>query len=122
MPFVHEVERLIAASDALVFPALENHFARPVIEAAAMGRPTIASRLPTLEEIVDDGKTGILVQPGNVAALAGAIRRVLSDRALAEALGGGGRAQALLRYDLRVQAETIMRTYDEVLAERTKSA
>lgn len=120
MPFVHEVERLIAASDALVFPALENHFARPVIEAAAMGRPTIASRLPTLEEIVDDGSTGLLVQPGNVAALAGAIRRVLSDHALAEALGAGGRAEALLRYDLRVQAETIMRTYDEVLVERTK--
>jgi glycosyltransferase involved in cell wall biosynthesis len=119
MPFVNGVEKLMAAADVVVFPALENHFARPAIEAAAMGRPVIASRLPTLEEIVDDGKSGLLVPPGDVAALAGAIRRVLEDRSLAEALGARGRAQAEERFDLRVQIETIMRTYDDVLGSRT---
>lgn len=56
-------------------------------EAMAVGRPIIASDLPSSREILTDGENALLVPPGDVAALAGAIRRLTEDRGLAERLG-----------------------------------
>ncbi len=59
------------------------------LEAAACGTPTVASDSPGLRDSVVDGETGYLVRHGDVAALAGRIRRVVTDPALRDALGHG---------------------------------
>lgn len=113
--FDPDTPRLLAASDLLVFPALRDHFARPVLEAGAAGLPVVGSRLPTLEEQVVDGRTGYLVPPGDDAALASAIARVLRDPALARRMGEAGRALAVERHDSARNTLAIMSLYDRVL-------
>jgi starch synthase len=65
------------------------------IEAMASGTPVICSRIGGLPEVVQDGVTGLVVEPGDVAALGDAIRRVVGDRAAAERMARAGRERAL---------------------------
>jgi glycosyltransferase involved in cell wall biosynthesis len=95
MPFRRDPERLVAAADVVVFPSTAPHFARPVIEAGAMGKPVVASRIGGVEELVDDGTTGLLVEPCDPIALSSALTAVLVDRAYAKRLGDGGYARSL---------------------------
>jgi glycosyltransferase involved in cell wall biosynthesis len=64
------------------------------MEAFARGRGVVGSRAGGIPDIVEDGVTGILVPPGDPEALAQALMRVLSDRALAQSLADGARADA----------------------------
>jgi glycosyltransferase involved in cell wall biosynthesis len=83
-----EQRRVHGALDALVLPSVwwENS-PLSVIEALAAGLPVVASRIGGVPEIVDDGRTGLLVTPGDVAALGRAIADLGAGRALAEPLG-----------------------------------
>lgn len=115
LPFRNDPERLIAASDLVVFPSTQPHFARPVIEAGAMAKPVVASRLGGVEELVDDGRTGILVPAGDPDALGDAIARVLSDPSLARRMGEAGYEASLEKYALRPNLERVMDVYDRLL-------
>jgi phosphatidyl-myo-inositol dimannoside synthase len=64
------------------------------IEAGAHGVPVVAGRVPGVVDAVDDGQTGLLVDPDDHAAAARAIETLLGDRALADAMGQAGRAKA----------------------------
>lgn len=68
------------------------------LEAALMARPMIASRTGGLPEIILDGKTGLLVEPGDAAGLADAIARLLADPAVAAAMGRSARERALREF------------------------
>lgn len=72
-----------------------------LLEAAASGRAAISTRLSGIPEIVVHGQTGLLVAPGDAAELATAIRRLLSDRDGAEAMGAAARRRAEELFDLR---------------------
>jgi glycosyltransferase involved in cell wall biosynthesis len=69
-----------------------------VLEAMAMGLPVVATRVGGLPELVEDGVTGLLVEPERPEALAEALVRVLGDRALADRLGQAGRRLVLEDY------------------------
>ncbi len=112
--FADDVTAMMAASDVVVFPSTTDHFARPVVEAAAMGKPVVASRFPLIEEVVRDGETALLVPPGDARALADALRRVLTDAALAGSLAVGGRRLAA-GFDAAANTDAMMRLYDTVL-------
>lgn len=118
LPFVDDVAPLFAASDVVVFPATRPHFARPAVEASAMARPTVASRLPGLDELVDDGETGLLVPAGDDAALAEALARVLGDDALRASLGEAAYRAARARYAAGPAVQRVMEVYDRLLAAR----
>jgi glycosyltransferase involved in cell wall biosynthesis len=81
-----------AAADAAVFLSEYEGFGLPALEAAARGVPLVVSRAPSLGEIFQDA--ALLVPPHHEAAVAGALHRVLSDRALAASLVSAGRALA----------------------------
>ncbi|HEX2210724.1 MAG TPA: glycosyltransferase family 4 protein [Longimicrobium sp.] len=115
LPFRDHPERLFAAADLIVFPSTQPHFARPVIEAGAMAKPVVASRLGGVEELVDDGRTGLLVPPGDAAALADAITRVLGSPDLARRMGEAGYAASLEKYARQPIMERLMAVYDDVL-------
>jgi glycosyltransferase involved in cell wall biosynthesis len=101
LPFSGDVPGLLAACDLLVFPATEDHFPRPVVEAGFMERPVVASRLPMIAEAVREGETGLLVPPGDPAALADAIVALLRDAARRRTMAAAGRAAALRKFDAR---------------------
>lgn len=86
--------RLLRRAWALVFTSPKEGWGITNLEAAACGTAVIASNSPGIRESVRDGETGYLVPHGDVDALAASMRRVAGDRALAEALGGRGRAFA----------------------------
>jgi glycosyltransferase involved in cell wall biosynthesis len=117
LPFRTDPERLMAAADLVVFPSTAPHFARPVMEAGAMARPVVASRLGGVAELVEDGRTGILVPPRDRGALADAMVRVLTDPPLARAMGEAGYAASLRRFAREPILREVMGVYARVLAD-----
>jgi glycosyltransferase involved in cell wall biosynthesis len=87
-----EVARALDESTVLVLPSRSEGLGRVVVEAFCRGRGVVGSRVGGIPDIVEDGATGLLVPPGDAAALADALVRVLSDRTLAERLGGAANA------------------------------
>ncbi len=82
----------------VVVPSFGEGFGMVALEAMERGRPVIASAVGGLPEIVDDGRTGILVPPGDAGALAEAIVELAADRARAAEVGGAGRTRALAEF------------------------
>ena len=116
LPFCAEMPPLFAASDVVVFPSIKPHFARPVIEAAAMGKPAVGSDLPGVRELIEHGVTGLLVPAGSPTALAEALIAVLAAPTLASRLGQSARRMAREQFDARRGAAEIMGVYERALA------
>jgi glycosyltransferase involved in cell wall biosynthesis len=87
-----EVARALDEATVLVLPSRSEGLGRVVIEAFCRGRGVVGSRVGGIPDIVEDGRTGVLVAPEDAAALAEALVRALSDCALAERLGAAGHA------------------------------
>lgn len=87
-----EVNRLYADADVLVFPTLSDAFGMVMLEAMAAGVPVICS--PYCARVVEDGVSGLVVDPHNQKALAEAISRVICDRDLRRRLSDGARKRA----------------------------
>jgi glycosyltransferase involved in cell wall biosynthesis len=87
-----------------------------VLEAMALGRPVIASRLSGIPEVVHDGHTGYLVPPGDAHALAQALARLDAAREDAQRLGASGRALVEQRFDVQVSARETLAAVSETLA------
>lgn len=77
--FRRDVDALLAGCDLFVHPSLDDAFPTVLLEAMAAGLPIVASRVGGIPEIVNDGITGELVEPGDSAALAEAINALLDD-------------------------------------------
>lgn len=118
LPLHDEVAPLLMASDLLVFPATQAHFARPVIEAAAAGLPVVASDLPGVRSLVVDGETGVLTPAGDPAELARRIEELYLSPTARRRFGSAARAVAEQRFDVRRGLERIMTIYDRLLASR----
>ena len=96
---------LYRTSDAFVLMSRESPskggaegFGIVVLEAGACGKPVVAGRSGGLVDAVEDGVTGILVDPEDPAAVAEALIQVLSDRTLAQRMGQAGRERVLARF------------------------
>jgi glycosyltransferase involved in cell wall biosynthesis len=90
--FRHDLEPFFGAIEVFVLPSLQEGLPYVVQIAMHHGKPVIATRVGGLEEVITDGDNGILVEPHRPALLAGAISRLLADRALAGRLGCRGAA------------------------------
>jgi glycosyltransferase involved in cell wall biosynthesis len=85
-------------SDIVVVPSFGEGFGMVALEAMERGRPVIASAVGGLPEIVEDGRTGLLVPPGDPERLAAAIRELAADAERRAAMGAAGRQRALERF------------------------
>jgi glycosyltransferase involved in cell wall biosynthesis len=94
-----------------VFPSLYEGFGLPVLEAMACGCPVISSNRSSLPEVAGDA--ALLVDPGHVEALTGAIVRVLNDTSLQEDLRGKGLAQAA-RFTWARTAKAVVEVYRKI--------
>jgi colanic acid/amylovoran biosynthesis glycosyltransferase len=78
-----------------------------IMEAMAAGVPVVSTRIAGIPEMIDDGKTGKLVAPGDPAALADALMIYLRDPALAQAHGAAARSAAIEKFDVRHSARQL---------------
>ena len=112
-----EVVALYAEAAVAVVPSLYEGFSLPAIEAMRCSAPLVATTGGALPEVVGaDGVAALLVPPGDAAALAAAIARILDDAALARRLGEAGRRRVLERWSWRLTAERTVEQYRTVLA------
>jgi glycosyltransferase involved in cell wall biosynthesis len=114
--FRDDVERLIACLDVLVSASPRESFGLTLAEAAACGRPVVATRSGGAEEIVVHGETGLLVPGGDSAALADAVMSLLADPDRANAMGAAGRRRAETCFDIQMMVRKIEALYMEVQA------
>ncbi len=109
---------LLEASDLLVAPLMESHFSRPVIEAWGFGKPVVAFRSPHMEDLIQHEVNGLLVERGNVEALADAVVRLLADAPLCEALGRAGRRKTELEFNADTNLGKIIARCGELTGDR----
>lgn len=88
-----------------------------VIEAMACGRPVVVTRVGGSPELVDEGRTGLVVPPRDPVAMADAVGRLLNDEALRREMGQAGRARAEQRFSREIYAHRVLDLYDRVLAQ-----
>jgi len=113
--FVDDVKPLLSAADVVVLPSFREGFPVGVLEAMAMGKPVIASDIDGINESVSDGQSGLLVPPGNAAALAGAISALFNSRERALELGRRGRIVAAERFGVEKMVKPHEELYGRLL-------
>ena len=116
-PFV-EIPRYLAAADLVALPQRDIPFARAqvpakVFDAMAMARPIVATAAGDLPQILDG--CGLIVPPGDVQALAEAIRHLALDAPFAKGLGQRARQRCIERYSWDVMEETLGQLFQQVL-------
>jgi glycosyltransferase involved in cell wall biosynthesis len=110
-----DVAAILRASAVALLPSDTEALPTTLIEAAACGVPAVAHRVGGVPEVVADGKTGVLVDPGNVSGLASALRRVLADESLRVAMGRSARVLAEQRFSSIAWARRLRAVYDRAL-------
>lgn len=112
------VQAEMAQALALVVPSVwYENFPRTIVEAFACGLPVIASRIGALADIVRDGQTGLLFEPGDARDLAGKMAWARENPQRMAAMGAAGRAQYEAEFSPEVNYRRLMEIYDGVLAE-----
>jgi glycosyltransferase involved in cell wall biosynthesis len=104
--------RLMRSADLFVHPSLSEGLPGALLEAMALGKACIATNVNAIPEAIADGKTGVLVPPGDPVALAEAICRLTSDPALRKDMGLAAQAFVLSHFDEAVSARLTARCYD----------
>ena len=106
-----DVPGLMAMADLFVFASVAEGFGLAVAEAQAAGLPVIAFRIPALAEIVDDGRTGLLVDGRSPGDMAQAIAGLLTDPTKRRSMSEAARRRAAETLDIAVTASAMTRVY-----------
>jgi len=114
---VGDVVQLYSHAELFVCPSVYEPFGLINLEAMACETPVVASAVGGIVEVVDNGRTGLLVPPARPGELAAAIRTLLADPALARAMGVAGRRRVEERFTWSRVAERTERVYREAIEE-----
>lgn len=114
----NDMPAAFALADIVIAPSIEPEaFGRVAAEAGALGKPVIASRLGGQKEVVVDGETGFLVQPGDAAGLAAAIEQAIRMGAEGRArIGAAAQARVRERYTVASLQAATLAVYEPLLA------
>lgn len=113
-----DIPELLSSCDVFVLPSLLDALPLSVMEAMAAGKPVITTNIKGIDEIVINGKTGILVPPEDPEALADAIQTCLSDPGLAQNLAQAGKIRVRQTFSAEKMIHGISGTYEELLRDR----
>jgi len=111
-------EAYMAIADILCLPSYREGFGTVVIEAAAMGVPTVGSDIYGLSDAVDNGVTGMLVPPRNHSALAAALSALLADEDKCRKMGQAARRRAEMLFDAKQVNAKLIAEYRALLDAR----
>ena len=121
-----DMGNVYASMDIFVLPSLNEGLPMTVLEAMAASKPVIATRVGAIPRLIEEGKNGLLVNPGDAAALRDAIARLLGDDDLCRRMAARGHESVAENYTAGAMARQYRAMYDEVLGtkpmvETTKS-
>ncbi len=116
--FQQDVRPFLALADCFVFPSYREGFPNVVMQAGAMGLPSIVSDINGCNEIVKTEKNGMIIPPKNTGALYASMQEMYQNRPLRETFSENARAMIVERYDQKVMWQTIKQEYDNLLKER----
>jgi len=112
--FRQDVPDVLAAADIYVLPSLWEGLPIGLLEAMAMGKAVIGTRVDGTREVLRDGENGLVVEPGNVGALAAAILRLVEDRRLRESMGACAVETVRERFNAAVMTKEIENIYKKI--------
>jgi glycosyltransferase involved in cell wall biosynthesis len=119
--FCAEPAHVLSTFDVFVLPSEWESFGLAPVEAMAMGKPVILSRVGGMSELVIDGESGIYVAPGDVMALASALDLVLNDAILRDLLGRAARARVEKLFSLETMAEKTQSLYCSLIQNKSRA-
>jgi glycosyltransferase involved in cell wall biosynthesis len=109
---------LLAAMDVFVMPSLWEGLPLSLVLAMGASRACVATRVAGIPEVVDDGRTGLLVPPGDAPALGAALARVFGDAMLRQRMGADAAAAVRPRFNVERYVASIVGIYDRLLTRR----
>jgi glycosyltransferase involved in cell wall biosynthesis len=112
-----DVPAVLAESDLFVLPSRSEAFPNGVIEAMASGLPVVASAVGGLRDLIEPGRTGILVPPGDPQLLAAALKGLYENPDRAWEIGAAARAEVLARYSFERMVAAFESLYESRLRE-----
>lgn len=113
-----DIPDLLAAMDIFVMPALVEGGPTTVLEAMAMAKPTVSTRVGMVPEVMEHGHSGLIVEPGNAQALADAVATLLTDEPLRRRLGENARKVAEARFSVETMVEQYLALFARVWRKR----
>jgi glycosyltransferase involved in cell wall biosynthesis len=113
-----DLGNLLCAMDIFAMPSLWEGLPLSLVLAMGAGRASVASAVAGIPEVVEDGRTGLLVAPGDTAALGSALARLVTDGPLRERIGSAARASVVPRFNVQRYVESITGVYDRLIAEK----
>ncbi|HUX06399.1 MAG TPA: glycosyltransferase family 4 protein [Acidobacteriota bacterium] len=116
--FREDLPALISAADIVVCPSLVEPFPRIGLEAMALGKPMIATHVGGIPEQVVDGETGILIPPGDTAALKQALIELAQNREKCEALGRAAKLRHGMHFSESVYAGGVEEVFRKLLTDQ----
>ncbi len=119
--FTREPESYMAAADIFCLPSYREGFGSSVLEAAAAGVPSVATRIYGLTDAVAEGESGLLVPPANVTELVAALQMLLENHEMRSAMGHAARVRALQRFSRERIVTGLSDFYVRVLAKEGKA-
>ena len=108
-----DIPAVTAAFDVAVLPSYREAQGLTILEAMALSRPVVASRVGGIPEMITDGVTGLLVPPHDPPALAAAIVRLLRAHPLADVIGRAGHDLVHDRFCIQLMVNAVQALYDE---------
>lgn len=111
-----ELAGILEQASMAVLPSREESFGNTMAEAMATGTPVVSTTAGSIPEVVEHGKSGVLVPPGNAEALAQAIDRLRQHPEEAAQLGEKGRRRVRRHFTWRAVAEAYEQIYTQVLS------
>jgi glycosyltransferase involved in cell wall biosynthesis len=113
--FRRDIATMYALMDVVVLPSLGEGLPVTLLEAMAMGKPMVATRVGGVPEVIDDGRDGLIVPPANSDSLRVALDRMLQDTTFAERLGRAAAEKVRTRFSADLLARRTTEVYRQVL-------
>jgi glycosyltransferase involved in cell wall biosynthesis len=113
-----DLGNVLAAIDIFVMPSFWEGLPLSMVLAMGAGLPVVATRVAGIPEVVEDGVSGLLVPPGDTAALGDALARVINDDTLSVLMGQAARAYVRPRFGVDGYVASVTALYDRLLAAR----
>jgi glycosyltransferase involved in cell wall biosynthesis len=116
LEFREDALSLINAADLFVLPSLAEPFGLVLLEAMALGKAVVATQAGGPLEIVEEGRTGLLVTPSKADEMSVAIQKLLGDSALRQSMGQAGRNRFEEKFSAQAMARATLNVYRQALA------